>query len=323
MNCRRILSQETALQDTLLQVGDAAAINVLAAGHAVSACGETTTGRLMKQESPVLYGGENVKNFGSLFSGAGGFDMGFERAGMKVVWQCEKDRQCRKILQNHWPGVPLYEDITKNNAYAPVQLICGGDPCPIRSRARSNGQSKHPDLSGYFLAVVGRLRPRWVVRENVPAPDDVHFTTALEVLGYGTVIIRINADTATGQCRQRDFIVGCYQTTGQSLARVLPYIADGKGAYTTRLGTGQVTPCLTTHRARYDSRDSYVFDGRFRILDSEERTTLAGFPAGWFEGASDTGIARMTGNAVVVPVAEFLGRMIFEANEKLKGRVNV
>lgn len=263
---------------------------------------------------------------GSLFSGAGGFDLGFEMAGMKIAWQCEKNKQCQKILKTHFPGVTLYEDITKENPYASVQLICGGDPCPIRSRARGNKETKHPDLSGYFLAVVGWLRPQWVVRENVPAPDDVDFTTALEVLGYGTVIIRINADQATGQSRQRDFIVGCYQTTRKSLAEVLPFVANGKGAYSTSLGTRQVIPALTTHRTRYDSRDCYIYDGRLRILDSEERAALAGFPVGWFDGASEAGIAQMTGNAVVVPIAEFLGRMIIEADfkyEKQKRRKNM
>jgi DNA (cytosine-5)-methyltransferase 1 len=258
-------------------------------------------------------------NFGSLFTGAGGFDLGFEQVGMKVAWQCEKNKQCKQILQKHWPGVPLYEDITKKNTYVPVQLICGGDPCPIRSRARSNGKSKHPDLSGYFLAVVGRLRPRWVVRENVPAPDDVHFTTALEMLGYGTVIIRINADKATGQCRQRDFIVGCYQTTGESLAEVLPFVKNGKWYSAPGLGTRQIIPCLNTKPRGDISSDCLVYDGRLRILDGEERTAFAGFPAGWFDGASEASIARMTGNAVVVLVAEFLGRMIIEADRLLMG----
>ncbi len=259
-------------------------------------------------------------NFGSLFTGAGGFDLGFERAGMKVAWQCEKNKQCRKILKTHWRKVTLYEDITKENTYVPVQLICGGDPCPIRSRARGNKETKHPDLSGYFLAVVGRLRPRWVVRENVPAPDDVDFTTALEVLGYGTVIIRINADQATGQCRQRDFIVGCYQTSGPSLSEALPFVTNGKWYSAPGLGTRQIIPCLNTKPRGDISSDCLVYDGKLRFLDGEERTAFAGFPAGWFDGSSEAGIARMTGNAVVVPVAEFLGRMIIEADRVLRGK---
>lgn len=259
-------------------------------------------------------------NVGSLFTGCGGFDLGFEQAGYSIKWQCEKNKQCQQLLKNHWPEVTLFEDVKKNNPYVPVELICGGDPCPIRSRARSNGQSNHPDLSGYFLAVVGRMRPRWVVRENVPAPDDVEFAAALEILGYGSVIIRINADTFTGQCRQRDFIIGRREATGPSLAEIIPHVANGSGPYTTILGTRQVIPALTTHRTRYDSRDCYVFDGKLRILDGDERTSFAGFPQGWFVGLSEAGIARMAGNAVVVSVAEHLGRLILKADMNLERR---
>lgn len=260
--------------------------------------------------------------FGSLFSGAGGLDKGLEDVGFTPAWQVEKNRICQQVLSLHWPEVKRYSDIidflkylTGGGPVETVDIICGGDPCPIRSRARSNGDSKHPDLSGYFLAVVGLMRPRWVVRENVPAPDDVHFEAALDVLGYRCAIIRTDAAEVTGQSRQRDFIVGYREGPWIGMVRQLPYIKDGPGTYTTSLGAGQVIPALTTHRTRYDSRDCYIWDGALRILDGDERTAFAGFPPGWFTGFSEAAIARMCGNAVVPAIGKLIGRIIREVDQ--------
>ena len=52
---------------------------------------------------------------GSCFSGIGGFDLGFERAGIKTVWQIEIDPYCRKVLAQHFPEAMRYEDIEKSN----------------------------------------------------------------------------------------------------------------------------------------------------------------------------------------------------------------
>jgi DNA (cytosine-5)-methyltransferase 1 len=252
--------------------------------------------------------------FGSLFAGIGGFDLGFERAGMQCAWQVEIDSRARDVLARHWPDVKRYEDVSDvGDNLAAVDVICGGDPCPIRSHARGNRASNHPDLSGYFLALVGRMRPRWVVRENVPAPDDVGFDASLATLGYGTAIVRVDATQITGQSRTRDFVIGCHQTTRAGLRNIFQECTDGAGTTTTRFAKRENAPCLTTHRTRYDTRDCYIWEsgeGRLRILDGDERERLAGFPTGWTTGFSETARARFYGNAVVPQIAEWIGRRI-------------
>ena len=105
--------------------------------------------------------------FGSLFAGIGGFDIGFERAGMRCEWQVEIDEFCQRVLAKHWPTVGRWDDV---HTFPPVpaedwrvDIICGGDPCQRNSAA---GNSSKPSLGGEFVRVVDVLRPRIVVREN-------------------------------------------------------------------------------------------------------------------------------------------------------------
>jgi hypothetical protein len=56
----------------------------------------------------------------SLFSGAGGFDLGMERAGVKIVLQVENDPTCLSVLERHWPDVPRIDDVRKVD----VETLC-------------------------------------------------------------------------------------------------------------------------------------------------------------------------------------------------------
>jgi DNA (cytosine-5)-methyltransferase 1 len=109
---------------------------------------------------------------GSLFSGIGGFDLGLERAGMRVLWQCESEPFCRAVLARHWPHVPCFDDVRELRATqaASVDVLAGGFPCTDLSRARADRQGLSGAQSGLwseFARAVREFRPRYVLVENV------------------------------------------------------------------------------------------------------------------------------------------------------------
>lgn len=111
--------------------------------------------------------------FGSLFAGIGGFDLGFERAGMVCKWQVEIEDYANRVLAKHWPNVHRERDIRecgKLNLES-VDVICGGFPCQDISYA-GLGAGLDGERSGLFfeaIRVVRELQPRIVVLENVAA----------------------------------------------------------------------------------------------------------------------------------------------------------
>ena len=158
--------------------------------------------------------------FASLFSGIGGFDLGFEQAGMQCAWQCEIDKRARSVLATHWPGVPCYEDVknVKRDNVAAVDLICGGFPCQDVSFAgkREGLAGERSGLWFEFHRIIGELSPQWVVIENVPGLLSSHrgsdFAVILRGLvefGYGVTWRILDAQYfGVAQRRRRVFIVG-------------------------------------------------------------------------------------------------------------------
>jgi DNA (cytosine-5)-methyltransferase 1 len=113
-----------------------------------------------------------------LFAGAGGFSLGLERTGgFRTVAFCEINPFARKRLAKHWPGVPIYDDVRTLTAERlaadgiRVDVITGGFPCQDISLA-GKGAGLSGDQSGLwfeFLRLIGEIRPRFVIVENVAA----------------------------------------------------------------------------------------------------------------------------------------------------------
>lgn len=117
----------------------------------------------------------NPLTFGSLFAGIGGFDLGFERAGMVCKWQVEIGDFPRQVLEKHWPNVKRHDDVrtfpSEPATEWSVDLICGGFPCQDISNAgyREGIDGQRSGLWREFSRIIRVLRPRFVVVENVAA----------------------------------------------------------------------------------------------------------------------------------------------------------
>ena len=114
-----------------------------------------------------------------LFSGIGGFSLGLERTGgFETVAFCEIEEFPRRVLKKHWPEVPCYEDVRTLTADIlerdgiAVDVITGGFPCQDLSTAgkqRGMGEGTRSGLWSEIVRLVGELRPKFVIVENVAA----------------------------------------------------------------------------------------------------------------------------------------------------------
>jgi DNA (cytosine-5)-methyltransferase 1 len=166
----------------------------------------------------------------SLFSGAGGMDLGLDRAGITAVAHCEIDPKAQSVLRRHWPDVPVISDVREvTSDVGRVDLVHGGFPCQDISVA-GNRAGLAGDRSGLwweFHRILGELRPRWCVIENVAGllssnggRDLGAILGALGELGYGYAYRVLDArHFGVPQRRRRVFIVG--HLGGRGAAEVL------------------------------------------------------------------------------------------------------
>lgn len=158
---------------------------------------------------------------GSLFSGIGGFDLGFQRAGFQIAWQCELEPFCRTILSAKLPAGTIYGDVCGMGASTVprVDVLVGGFPCQDLSVAgqRKGLTGARSGLFFQFVRLIRELRPSYFVIENVPgflsSAGGFDFATALHELdacGYvGGWRILDSQYFGLAQRRDRVFLVGC------------------------------------------------------------------------------------------------------------------
>jgi len=160
-------------------------------------------------------------NIISLFSGAGGLDLGFEKAGFQTVWANEYDREIWETFEKNFPHTKLDRrsivSIPSSEIPEAVGLI-GGPPCQSWSEAgKSRGIEDHRgQLFFEFIRVLQDKKPLFFLAENVSGMLAGRHNEALENIknhfiesGYNLSFKLLNAhDFKVPQDRKRVFFVG-------------------------------------------------------------------------------------------------------------------
>jgi DNA (cytosine-5)-methyltransferase 1 len=248
--------------------------------------------------------------FGSLFAGIGGFDLGFERAGMTCAWQVEIDDYARRVLAKHWPNVRRWDDV---RTFPPegdwgVDLICGGFPCQDISSQNSSGVGLDGERSGLwfeFAKIIRLLRPRFAVVENV---------AAITFRGLGRVLSDLSEsgydaewDTLPAQAfgaphiRERLFIVAHRAGDGRETHEVFDRSAF-KATGTKQEKRSRFWPGKQQHCSSVPNRVRYAPDSEFLRMAHGIPDQLDRY--------------RVCGNSVVPQIAEWIGRRIMESEER-------
>ena len=256
----------------------------------------------------------------SFFSGIGGLDLGLERAGFKIRFHCEINAFCRDILGQHWPNLPIHEDIRKlDDAEIPeADVWAAGFPCQDLSLARMGPRSglrgSQSGLFHEFMRLARGRNPRAIILENVHGLLSSHggrdfaiVLKALDKLGYGVAWRVLNSkDFGVPQQRRRVYIIAMHrdwQGSGEVLFESEcgdwnPKAGRSNGKkspslFQTIIGDTRRGPlvksiahCIYAESARHTGTDwsrNYVWypDGRVRRFTPNEVERVQGFPDNW------------------------------------------
>jgi len=278
----------------------------------------------------------------SVFSGIGGFEVGFANAGLATTLMCERDAAAKAVLRRHFPETRLIDDVTTLPHLPACDVLVGGWPCQDLSQAgRMAGlDGDHSGLISHIFRLLdaSKVKPNTVILENVAFSLKLQKGKAiryvireLESRSYRWAY-RILDTREFGLPHRRRRIFICGMRDGDPAG----FLFDGVdrpakperkprhvGFYWTEGNRGvgwtidAVPPLKGGSSVHIPSPPAIwtVASGAFRTPGIEDAERLQGFEAGWTSAAREQPRGerdrwRLVGNAVSVPVAEWLGRRL-------------
>lgn len=193
----------------------------------------------------------------SLFSGAGGMDLGFIQAGFQVVWANDFFKEAIETYKKNIGNHIVYGDIRMISSDAipdNPDVIIGGFPCQGFSIAniKRNMEDQRNFLYKEMLRIIKDKQPKMFVAENVKGLLSMEKGKVIQMilndfrsLGYYVEYKLLNAaEYGVPQQRERVIIIGNRINDSVSFPIQTHYLSDNRNN-----GTETLSPALTTEQA--------------------------------------------------------------------------
>ena len=272
-----------------------------------------------------------------LFSGLGGFSLGLERTGcFKTTAFCDNNKYSRLLLQKHWKGVKIYNDVREINkeqlesdGIQFPDVITGGFPCqPFSVAGKQKGTSDDRHLWPEMFRIIKEFTPRWIIGENVKGLTNIEkgmvfesVCTDLEGEGYEVRAFNIPAaGVGAPHRRERIWIVASLEDSRRSLRSWSKFGEKDENEIRKRYADQHQRPGSTSES---DVADAST--GRRAPQEGEIQTRRNGTEhQGWWStepnvGRVANGVSgrvyrlRALGNSIVPQIATEIGYAIIKA----------
>ena len=277
-----------------------------------------------------------------LFSGIGGFHLGFERAGYEVTsYFSEIDQHAIAVYKHQFPTSTYVGSVTNvRGADLPrIDLITFGSPCQDFSLAgkRLGMEGQRSSLVLEAIRLISECRPSVFVWENVKGTfssnDGADFWAIIQAFtdigGYRLEWQLLNTSWFLPQNRERIYLVGYSTTTGGDWRGVFPIATNNQEADSNTQCSHQSAQTLTARYFASTAQGTYIGErDKVRRLTPIECERLQGFPDnhtafGNYDGVvkpmSNTQRYKQCGNAVTVDVVAAVAKNclpLFKTNQQ-------
>ena len=268
-----------------------------------------------------------------LFSGIGGFSLGFQRAGYQFTehYFSEIDKHAIANYKHNFPHAKYIGDITTlhRGDFTDIDIITFGSPCVDFSTAgrREGLKGAKSSLIQHAIALIADIRPSIFIWENVKGAFSSNagadfwaiIQTLANIGGYRLEFQLLNTSWILPQNRERIYLIG--HLAGRSIPRVFPIGEVTKDSCKKTRNIYDYSRTILRGYKNSSSTGSFIKtkSNKIRYLTEIECERLQGFPDNWTQYGNYDGVIKpiaktqrykLIGNAVTVDIVELIAKRL-------------